>query len=91
MTEFSLAHEHTLVREIMDLIERYHTEHGITCRPNIIRDTVLAVAALLHMETARLENNDVSHNGLEDTFSEKARERMADVLASSSNTDVSLQ
>lgn len=91
MTEFSLVDELTLVREIMALIARYHTEHGITPQPNVIRDTLLTVAGLLHKEVARVGNNDVSHSGLEDTFSEKAGERMADVLASSSESDVSLQ
>lgn len=79
MKQFSVVHELTLVREIMAMIERYHTALKITPRLDAIRDTMLSAAALLHIEDAGVENARAHPKLLEETFLDKARERLAKV------------
>ena len=83
MKDFSLVHELTLVREIMTTIERYNCDHGITASPGVIRDTLLAVAGLLHKEAVRLEDQEADPTQLQETFAEVARARIEQVLEAS--------
>ena len=83
MKDFSLVHELTLVREIMTMIERHNRDHGIKASPGVIRDTLLAVAGLLHKEAVRLEDQEADPTRLQETFAEVARARIEQVLEAS--------
>jgi len=54
MQSTSLAYELTLVGEIIATIERFNGNNGIEACPSELRDTMLTVAGLLHLEAARL-------------------------------------
>jgi len=50
--EFGDTHELALTKEIMGVIGRYHQHQDVDPSPLCLRDTMLAVAALLHLEAA---------------------------------------
>src|SRR5262249_19338205 len=52
--EFEGKHELALVSEIMRAIGSYSTKEDIDICPLCVRDTMLAVAALLHIEAAKI-------------------------------------
>jgi hypothetical protein len=54
MKDTSLTYELTLVGKIIATIERYNGNSGIEACPSELRDIMLAVAGLLHLEAARL-------------------------------------
>jgi len=66
-----------LVNEIMGLIGRYCKAIGVVPHPIELRDTLLAVAALSHLEAAS-EACTASPVGAED-FADAARETFRDV------------
>ncbi len=83
MEDLGLVHELNLVSEIISLIERYNGKHGITACPHDLRDTLLAVASLLHSEAAVLGNG--SDQRLEESFVQRALECMAKAKWASSS------
>jgi hypothetical protein len=82
---FDATEELALVAEIMAVIERHNKKKGDTPCPLCLRDTMLAVAALLHLEAARtglagsvkLRAGSKSHK---DAFARAARERLKAVV-----------
>ena len=54
MQNTNLPYELTLVAEIIATIERYNGNNGIEACPSKLRDTMLTVAGLLHLEAVRL-------------------------------------
>jgi hypothetical protein len=84
--EFDLAHELTLSGKIMGMIGRYNQEEHINPCPVCLRDTMLAVAALLHLESIRLHGAKPEKpraggkRRLDVTFAKAARERLQAVM-----------
>ncbi|MGO8953712.1 MAG: hypothetical protein ACLPWS_10175 [Rhodomicrobium sp.] len=77
--DYSETHELTLVGTIMRTIEQYNKDQGTNPCPACLRDAMLAVAALLHLQTARMEGVTpllAAAGSLEDDFGEAARERL---------------
>ena len=66
-----------LVNEIMALIGRYCKTHGVVPCPVELRDTMLAVAALSHLEAEKFDCTTVSVCG--EDFAEAARASFRDV------------
>jgi hypothetical protein len=83
MKDLSLNHELSLVREIMATIERFNSDQAISPAPGAIRDTLLAVAGLLHREAIRLESQKDDLRQLQETFGEVAQARIEYVLKAS--------
>ena len=54
MSDSGVIHELALAQEIMAVIGRYNNTHSIPHRPRAIRDTLLSVAGLLHLEHAKI-------------------------------------
>ncbi len=77
--DYSEMHELPLVGKVMRTIEQYNKEVNADPCPSCLRGAMLAVAALLHLEAARLggANSLLSSSGaLEEEFGEAARERL---------------
>ncbi len=82
---FSDAHELTLVEEIMRTIDRYNKSNKLSPCPVCLRGTMLAVAALLHVQSDKV-NPDLSGNAdLEARFAEAAIGRLHDVIEAASS------
>jgi hypothetical protein len=82
---FDLTHEVALTKAIMRVIGRYSEEEHINLCPVCLRDTMLAVAALLHLEAARLDPEKpgkppVAGKRSEEAFAKAARERLKAVI-----------
>jgi hypothetical protein len=54
--EFDNEHELELVSELMRVIGSYNRKEDIDACPRCLRNTMLAVAALLHLDAARIES-----------------------------------
>ncbi|MGA7325752.1 MAG: hypothetical protein WBX25_15005 [Rhodomicrobium sp.] len=63
----------------MATIERFHKDQGLAASPADIRDTLLAVAGLLHKEAMHLEDQEADARQLSKTFAEVARTRIEQV------------
>jgi len=76
--DYSEMHELTLVEKILRTIEQYNKEKNADPCPSCLRDAMLAVAALLHIEAARLEGENLVGGGeaLEEEFGEAALDRL---------------
>ena len=66
-----------LINQIMGLIGRYCEANGIVPWPIELRDTLLAVAALSHLEAGKLDITAVATCA--EDFADAARESMRDV------------
>jgi hypothetical protein len=66
-----------LVNEIMGLIGRYCEANGVVPCPVELRDTMLAVAALAHLEAGKLECTSTAVSA--EDFAAAARENFRDV------------
>ena len=77
---FGCKHEQLLVGEIMRLIERYSKKKEVSPCPSCLRDTMLSVAALLHLEAAKSGTGKAgkprSGKHLGDAFAKAARNRL---------------
>jgi hypothetical protein len=80
MADLSLKHELNLVHEIMSTIERFNNGHAISPAPSAIRDTLLAVAGLLHRDARRVEGQEDNPGKLRETFGEIAQACIEQVL-----------
>jgi hypothetical protein len=79
--EFDLTHELALTEKIMRTIKRYQEDEDIKPCPACWRNTMLAVAGLLHLEAAKLDAEKsgkprVGGKRLEERFAKAARERL---------------
>jgi hypothetical protein len=70
MSELGVIHELALAQEIMAVIERYNNTRSIPHRPRAIRDTLLGVAGLLHLEHARIVSGSFDCLQLREAFAE---------------------
>jgi hypothetical protein len=92
--EFDITHELALTANIMRTIAGYNQDEDINPCPVCLRDTMLAVAALLHLEAAKLdpEKPTKSHfagKSFAEAFIKAARDHLqavieADVIRSTS-------
>jgi hypothetical protein len=71
MQDPGLDYELTLISELIVTIERHSGDHGVELSPSELRDTLLAVAGLLHMEATRLYSGE-DCQPFEDSFLERA-------------------
>jgi hypothetical protein len=78
--DFDHKHEQLLVGELMRTIERYSNKKKISPCPSCLRDTIISVAALLHLEAAEVETAKTgkqrSAKRLGDTFAKVARSHL---------------
>ncbi len=83
--DFAEQHELALAGRILRMIESYSHENETYPCPTCLRNSIMAIAALLHLEAAKIdernpEQRSPHHNGFVDTFTEAARERMLSVM-----------
>jgi hypothetical protein len=52
---FDDKHELSLVAEVLRTIDRYSKKNKLSACPSCLRDTMLSLAALLHLEAAKIE------------------------------------
>jgi hypothetical protein len=70
-------HELALVQTIMQAIKHYGDRELIEPCPRCLRNTMLTIAALLHLEAARIDaHTSVRSEAFDDDFAEVARERL---------------
>ena len=79
--EFGDTQELVLVEQIMRVIGHFKQEEQINPCPICLRDSMLAVAALLQLEAAEIHGGGYGHttverHRLEEAFTEAARERL---------------
>jgi hypothetical protein len=81
-----------LTARIMSAIDDYSRENGVEPSPTPLRDTMLAVAALLHLEATRAARgaSQDEHIGL-DAFAEAAREQLFAVIHASGHKPSSVR
>jgi hypothetical protein len=81
--DFDDKHELSLVGEVLRTIERYSKRKKISPCPSCLRDSMLSVAAILHLEATKIETAKTRkpHSGkrLGDTFAKSARSRLESV------------
>lgn len=80
--DYSETHEMPLVRRVLQSIEQYNQEQKAHPCPACLRDAMLAVAALLHLEAERLLRSTPAVSrleALEEEFGETAREKFRSV------------
>jgi hypothetical protein len=56
--DLSARGDYRLVLEIMQTVDRYNRDQHINPDPRSLRDTILAVAALLHIEAIKLSGGN---------------------------------
>ena len=83
--EFGLTRELTLVEKIMRAIGLHGQNEHINPCPLCLRDTILTVAGLLHIEATRLDpekagKSPVGGERFEEAFAKAARERLTAVI-----------
>ena len=79
--DFAGAHALPLTKKIMGVIGRYCQDEHVDPCPSCLRDTMLAVAALLHLEAATVASAksgqpSVGGNQIIEGFTEAASERL---------------
>ena len=87
--EFGLMHEVALTEKIMRMIGGYSQDEHIAPCPLCLRDTMLNVAALLHVEAAKLyaarpEEPRADAERLDEAFAKAACERLQAVIQADS-------
>jgi hypothetical protein len=70
MSDLGVTHKLALAQEIMGVIERYNDTYSIPHRPSEIRDTLLSVAGLLHLEHAKIVSRSFDGLQLREAFAE---------------------
>jgi hypothetical protein len=78
-------HELMLVEEIMRAIEQYNRDKLADPCPVCLRDTMLAVAALLHIQSGRANDRTGHAERAEAEFGEAAVGRLRDVIDAASS------
>lgn len=89
--DFAEKHELALAGKILRMIESYAKDNETYPCPKCLRNSMIAIAALLHLEAERMDENDSEHTspdlGFVDTFAEAARERILSVMAAAIHID----
>ena len=83
--DFAERHELALAGKILRMIEGYTKDNSTYPCPKCLRNSMMAIAALLHLEAAKIDSNDKCGQAPEDggfveAFAEAARERMVSVM-----------
>jgi hypothetical protein len=78
-------HELMLVEEIMRTIEQYHKSNQADPCPACLRDTMLAVAALLHVQCGANSPHASRAECSESEFEAAALRRLRDVIEAASS------
>jgi len=60
--EFSSFHELVLTQKILEVIHRFSRDEQICPSPFSLRDTMLAVSALLHLEGVKIASAQIGHS-----------------------------
>jgi hypothetical protein len=90
--DFAENHEIALAGKVLRMIESYSRDHHTYPCPECLRNSIMAIAALLHIEAAKIGGE----NGKQDctqgahfveSFAETARERMASIMEASADFD----
>jgi hypothetical protein len=84
-------HELMLVEEIMRAIEQYNKSKQTEPCPACLRDTMLAVAALLHVQSGRTSVRADQAKRAEAEFGEAALGRLRDVIEAASSISNTLK
>ncbi|MGA7324582.1 MAG: hypothetical protein WBX25_08905 [Rhodomicrobium sp.] len=80
--DFSDVNELALTRKIMEAISRFSQDEQITPCPLCLRDTMLTVAALLHLEGMKISRAHRAHTSkrANDEFTQAGRQRLKAVI-----------
>ncbi len=81
--DFAEQHELALAGKILRMIEGYTKENETYPCPRCLRNSMMAIAALLHIEAAKMDDvcTQVSaDHGFVEGFAEAARERILSVM-----------
>ncbi len=83
--DFAEKHELVLASKILRMIEGYSQETRTYPCPKCLRNSIMAIAALLHLEASKIdEDGSVGHLSkgtcFVDAFAETARERMHSII-----------
>jgi len=82
--DFAENHELALAGKILRMIESYTKDNETYPCPGCLRNSIMAIAALLHLEAAKMDNNRCGKRSTEpgfvDTFTDAARERILSVM-----------
>jgi hypothetical protein len=84
--DFPEKHELALAGRLLRMIENYTREHGTYPCPKCLRNSMMAIAALLHLEASKIEEGECAARpqrgepGFVDGFAEAARERLLDIM-----------
>ena len=94
--EFGDTQELVLVEQIMRVIGHFKQEEQINPCPICLRDSMLAIAALLHFEAAKINGGGSGHTTVErlrldEAFTEAARERLNAVAHAAASNVIRLK
>ena len=82
--DFAEKHELALAGKILRIIESYTKDNETYPCPKCLRNSMIAIAALLHLEAEKIDESDSEHTsadcGFVDTFADAARERILSVM-----------
>jgi hypothetical protein len=91
---YSELHELALVEAVVRALEQYNKDQSTDPCPLCLRDAVLAVAALLHMEAVRLDGASsllVMPEGVEERFGDAARDKLRGIAEATALSPVGLK
>jgi hypothetical protein len=74
-TKSGCDYDLALAAKVMSLIQQYHEEEDIAPEPVSLRNTMLAVAALLHLESLDYDGDDAR-----ETFAQIARAQLDEMM-----------
>ena len=82
--DFAEKHELALAGKILRIIESYTKDNETYPCPKCLRNSMIAIAALLHLEAEKIDQTDAEHTspdcGFVETFTDAARERILSVM-----------
>ncbi len=82
--DFAEKHELALAGRILRMIESYTKDHETYPCPKCLRNSMMAIAALLHIEAEKMDESASQHfspdPGFAETFADAARERIQSVM-----------
>lgn len=82
--DFAEKHELALAGGILRVIENYTKENETYPCPKCLRNSIMAIAALLHIEAEKMDGNEPRDGspdqGLAEAFAEAARDRILSVM-----------
>jgi len=89
--DFEERHELALAGRILRMIEGYTKDNATYPCPRCLRNSMMAIAALLHLEAEKMEQHGVCEGlpepGFVEGFAEAARERIISVMDAVSDFD----